>query len=88
MSIRTVLLLSVLVAWSGTAHGQDGRQIRLNKDTCKNIMPEYLRKKGNSLYAKALAAQKAGKANEMQRRRIREVEFLKYTVKAAKCKGA
>ena len=88
MSMRKILLMSVLLCWSGAAYAQDGRQIRLDKDTCRNIMPEYLRKKGNSLYAMALTAQKAGKANEMQKRRIREVEFLKYTVKAAKCKGA
>ena len=50
-------------------------------------MPEYVRKKNNPLYAKALAAQKAGHANNMQKSRISEVEFLYYALKVAKCKG-
>jgi hypothetical protein len=66
---------------------QEGRQIRLDANTCKNIMPEYIRKANNPLYAKALAAKKAGKANDMQIARISEIEFLHYTVKVAKCKG-
>jgi hypothetical protein len=66
---------------------QEGRQIRLDGNTCANIMPEYLRKTNNPLYPKALAAQKAGQANDMQIARIREVGFLRYTVKAAKCRG-
>jgi hypothetical protein len=66
---------------------ENGRQIRLDANTCPNIMPEYVRKKNNPLYAKALAAKKAGTSNANQRDRLREVEFLYYTVKAAKCKG-
>ena len=50
-------------------------------------MPEYTRKKNNPLYAKALAAQRAGKANNMQKDRISDVEVLRSVVKFAKCKG-
>jgi hypothetical protein len=74
------------LTYSATA-SEYGRQIRLDANTCKNIMPEYIRKKSNPLYAKALAADKARKSNAMQRERIREVEFLKSTLKYAKCKG-
>jgi hypothetical protein len=84
-------ILMVLFCFSGATKAslaqEGGRQIRLDANTCKNIMPEYTRKKNNPLYAKALAAAKAGKANNMQQNRIREVEFLRYAVKAAKCKG-
>jgi hypothetical protein len=66
---------------------EGGRQIRLDANTCKNIMPEYVRKKNNPLYAKAVADVKAKKSNANQRDRIREVEFLRDALKFAKCKG-
>lgn len=50
-------------------------------------MPEYLQKKNNTSYAKAIAAQRAGKSNAMQRQRIAEVEFLRGALRYAKCKG-
>jgi hypothetical protein len=88
-AMRVFLWVTVVfVAFAHTAFAQEGgRQIRLDANTCKNIMPEYLRKKSNPLYTKALAAQKSGHANDMQKYRIREVEFLRDTVKFAKCKG-
>jgi hypothetical protein len=87
--MRLVFLFTFIVtSLAHTAFAQEGgRQIRLDANTCKNIMPEYLRKKSNPLYAKALSAQKSGHANDMQKYRIREVAFLRDTVKFAKCKG-
>jgi hypothetical protein len=70
-----------------TSAQEGGRQIRLDANTCKNIMPEYIRKRNNPLYAKAVAAKSSGHANDMQKERIREVEFLRDTVKYAMCKG-
>ena len=64
-----------------------GQQIRIDGNTCKTIGPEYQRKKSDPLYAKAVTAQKAGKANTMQQQRIADVEFLRGALKAAKCKG-
>ncbi len=87
--MKIVLTIIFIVAtFVHTTFAQEGgRQIRLDANTCSSIMPEYLRKKNNPLYIKALAAQKSRHANNMQRSRIREVEFLKSTVKFAKCKG-
>jgi hypothetical protein len=83
--ILATLLFSTLTASAFAQEG--GRQIRLDANTCTNITPEYLRKRSNPLYAKAIAASKAGKANEMQKARIREVQFLADTLRFAKCKG-
>ena len=83
---RIVFAIAILSTASILAQAQS-RQIRLDGNTCKNIMPEYTRKKNNPLYAKALAAQRAGKANNMQKDRISDVEVLRSVVKFAKCKG-
>ena len=81
------LLLCLFAMPFAPATAQEGgRQIRLDGNTCKNIMPEYMRKRNNPLYAKAIAARKIGHANDMQMQRIREVGFLYDTLKAAKCK--
>jgi hypothetical protein len=87
--MRKVLIAAIfLLGAASVVQAQEGgRQVRLDANTCKNIMPEYTRKKNNPLYAKALAAEKAGKSNGMQRNRIRDVEFLRSVLKIAKCKG-
>jgi hypothetical protein len=85
--LHLVLSCYLVVGFTGVANAQEyGRQIRLDANTCRNITPEYVRKKNNPLYAKALMVKKTGKLNDMQRRRINEVGFLFDTLKAAKCK--
>ncbi len=85
---QAIVVVAVLMSlMTLVVHAQESRQIRLDENTCKNIIPEYVRKKSNPLYAKALAAQKSGHANDMQKYRIREVRFLYDTLKFAKCKG-
>jgi hypothetical protein len=87
---RIALLLVMLAAVPSQVLAQSagpGQQIRIDGNTCKTIGPEYQRKKSDPLYAKAVTAQKAGKANPMQQQRIADVEFLRGALKAAKCKG-
>jgi hypothetical protein len=87
-TFKIVVALAILSILQTTANAsENGRQIRLDANTCSNIMPEYVRKKNNPLYAKAIAAQKMGHANDMQRRRIAEVQFLYDTLRFARCKG-
>jgi hypothetical protein len=83
--VFTYALLAEL-AWSGLAYGY-ATQIRIDENTCKNFLPDYIQRKNNPLYAKALAAQKAGKANAQQRQRIATVGLLHDALKFAKCKG-
>jgi hypothetical protein len=89
MDMRKLLAIVVFVTmFSNNGDAQEGgRQIRLDANTCKTITPEYSRKKNNPLYAKAIAAQKAGNANSMQKARISEVAFLADALRFAKCKG-
>jgi hypothetical protein len=73
---------------SGSAVAQEGgRQIRLDKNTCKNVSAEIRNKLGGYNMKKALAAQKAGHVNAEQKMRLNELQFLRGAMRSVKCKN-